>query len=388
MMAPLTADERMIRNAALFNEVAQGSDWLIASLAAAGFGDFCTEDLLVCAALSLGYRTADNVARALQMSPQAVNCVNGSLISRGYLAPRESSDDSGPVVVATERGKAAGSVVWDGIGIKRWADFAFRRNDIIISSPHKNGVTWTQTICALLIFQTPKLPEPLGELSPWLDGQFGLPHDRICAQLGAQEHRRFIKTHLPIIEIPVDPRASYIIVGRHPLDAAISLYHQNHRGTGKRAAEGTSRPEPPGPREWLLRWIDQEGTGQRTTLPRVLDHMSDAWTRRGEQNVILLHYEDLRTNLRGEMRNLAERLGISIPEAIWPTLVKAATFEEMRAAADRLQPFDATAFFRRGTSGYGPELLSSTELAHYYERAAQLAPADLLTWLHRPSGNG
>lgn len=35
------------------------------------------------------------------------------------------------------------------------------------------------------------------------------------------------------------------------------------------------------------------------------------------------------------------------------------------------------------TSGGGRELLTAEELAHYEERAASLAPADLLVWLHR-----
>jgi aryl sulfotransferase len=40
-------------------------------------------------------------------------------------------------------------------------------------------------------------------------------------------------------------------------------------------------------------------------------------------------------------------------------------------------------FFRRGTSGAGRELLSDAELAHYEARVSGMAPADLLSWLHR-----
>ena len=42
------------------------------------------------------------------------------------------------------------------------------------------------------------------------------------------------------------------------------------------------------------------------------------------------------------------------------------------------------AFFRRGTSGAGREILSDREVAAYHDRAARLAPADMLTWLHSP----
>jgi aryl sulfotransferase len=49
----------------------------------------------------------------------------------------------------------------------RWAGFPFRAGDIVISTRSKTGTTWVQMICALLIFQTPQLPAPLGRISPW-----------------------------------------------------------------------------------------------------------------------------------------------------------------------------------------------------------------------------
>ena len=48
-------------------------------------------------------------------------------------------------------------------------------------------------ICALLVFQTPDLPESLSELSPWLDWLI-TPRAYVYAQLSAQQHRRVIKT--------------------------------------------------------------------------------------------------------------------------------------------------------------------------------------------------
>jgi hypothetical protein len=90
----------------------------------------------------------------------------------------------------------------------------------------------------------------------------------------------------------------------------------------------------------------------------------------------------------GEMRRLAGRIDITVPGQAWPSLVRAATFDQMRARADQLiGPSSvlksSTAFFRRGRSGAGREVLSAAELAHYRARAAQLAAPDLLRWLHR-----
>ncbi|WP_207918526.1 sulfotransferase domain-containing protein [Saccharopolyspora karakumensis] len=107
----------------------------------------------------------------------------------------------------------------------RWDDFPLREGDIVISAPAKSGTTWVQMMCALLIFQEPELPQPLSTLSPWLD-QLLVPQEEMYAKLAEQEHRRVIKTHVPLDGLPLDARVSYIVAARHPLDRALSLYHQ------------------------------------------------------------------------------------------------------------------------------------------------------------------
>jgi hypothetical protein len=279
----------------------------------------------------------------------------------------------------------------------RWLGFRFRPGDIVISTRRRTGTTWMQMICALLIFQRPELPAPLWHLSPWLDHTIAPPHD-VYARLAGQPHRRFIKTHTPLDGIPFDPRVTYIVTGRHPLDMFVSLRHQLDNIDQMRPRHPTGNPTPAAPGEplrvSLLRWIGQTGDSGAypESLPKVMWHLSDAWSRRAEPNVLLVHYDDLSADLNGQMRGIARRLGIAVPEARWPALVKAATFERMRNSADLLVPArhgmfkDTASFFRRGTSGAGREILSDAEIAGYHARAAQLAPPDMLRWLHTPSG--
>jgi len=283
----------------------------------------------------------------------------------------------------------------------RWTGFPFRDGDIVISTRSKTGTTWVQMICALLVFQTPDLPEPLARLSPWLDWLV-TPLDDVVARLSAQTHRRFIKTHTPLDGVPVEPRVTYLVTARHPLDMAVSLYHQGDNIDRARLARllgsaepAERRPARQGVHEWLLSWIDADADPQAEldSLPGVLWHVSDAWARRAAPNVALVHYDDLLADLDGQMRRLAGLLDIAVPPAVWPGLVEAATFGAMRSRADRLAPGgvlrDRQAFFRRGGSGAGRELLSAAELARYHARAAALAPDDLLAWLHRePGGAG
>src|SRR4051794_7901875 len=144
----------------------------------------------------------------------------------------------------------------------RWLDFAFRPGDIVISTRSKSGTTWIQMVCALLVFRTPELPAPLAQLSPWLDW-LGAPVDEVYARLEAQAHRRFIKTHTPLDGIPLDPRATYIVVARHPLDMAVSLYHQGDNLDRDRLREMTGQSDAPPRRprpelhEWVLDWVER-----------------------------------------------------------------------------------------------------------------------------------
>jgi aryl sulfotransferase len=282
----------------------------------------------------------------------------------------------------------------------RWLGFRYRPGDIVISTRRRTGTTWMQMICALLIFQSPELPAPLWRLSPWLDHMI-VPLDAVYGQLAEQSHRRFIKTHTPLDGIPLHPQATYIVTARHPLDAFVSLRRRHDHMDHSRLWQLTGQPAPPGPggslRESMLRWIENDGDPRTfpESLPGVMRHLSDAWSRRDEPNVLLVHYDDLSADLEGQMRGIARRLGIAVPEPAWPALVHAATFGRMRDRADMLVPADPgivrdpASFFLRGTPGAGCEVLSGEEMARYHARAAQLAPPGMLQWLHRrPSGAG
>ncbi|MGH9016489.1 MAG: sulfotransferase domain-containing protein [Acidimicrobiales bacterium] len=278
----------------------------------------------------------------------------------------------------------------------RWSDFPFRPGDIVISTRSKSGTTWMQMICALLVLQRPELPEPLGRLSPWLDW-LGIPRDEVYSRLEAQTHRRIIKTHTPLDGVVIDRRATYIVVGRHPLDMAVSLYHHSANIDRARLRQLTGQPEPATPapappplHDWLLRWIEADvaPSAQLDSLPGVARHATDAWGRRHQPNVVLVHYDDLVADCESAMHRLAGRLGISVPSEAWPALVRAAGFDEMRARAALTAPdpddilVDHSRFFRRGSSGDGRAALSGVEYRRYRDRLSHLAPPDVVAWLH------
>ena len=289
----------------------------------------------------------------------------------------------------------------------RWEGFELRPGDIVISTPPKCGTTWTQMICALLILQEPELPLPLDTLSPWID-MVTRARKEVFADLQAQEHRRFIKTHTPLDGLPNDPTVTYICVGRDPRDVALSMDHHidNTDVDGflkarQRAAsiDGIDpgpvpprRVRPSSQRERFWQWVEDEtpSTHIGSSLRRTLEHLQTFFGATIDLDVVRLHYDDLKADLEGQMRKLARRLGIDVEENLWPQLVQSATFDSMRARADTTVPgggpehwIDPSAFFSRGTSGQWRELLDETDLERYAARVRTLASVELVEWVHR-----
>ncbi|MGE0621609.1 MAG: sulfotransferase domain-containing protein [Pseudomonadales bacterium] len=281
----------------------------------------------------------------------------------------------------------------------RWAGFEHRPGDILICTSYKAGTTWTQMLCALLIFRSADFGVPLTTLSPWLDLK-ATPIDELLATYEAQTHRRFIKTHTPLDGLPYFPDATYITVGRDPRDVFMSML--NHLGNnnpetqqrifGAQTAQGPPLPEDPNEifRMWLttptFEW-EEDGFPYWSHFR----HARTFWAFRHLPNIHFFHYSDYQADLPGEMRILADALDISIGDHEIARLSAAAGFNAMKSRADELAPDvdhgmwrSNDAFFHKGTSGQWAGVLSDESLA-LYERKKAAQPGMLGEWLEKGS---
>jgi hypothetical protein len=156
---------------------------------------------------------------------------------------------------------------------------------------------------------------------------------------------------------------------------------------------GPLLPSPPRPgseRDRFWQWVDDEtpSTQIGSSLRRTVEHLQTFCDATDTLNVVPLHYDDLKADLEGQMRQLATRLGIHVDEHLWPRLTHAATFESMRRRAEMTVPggpehwIDPAAFFSHGTSGQWCTLLDDTDLTRYAARVRTLASNDLVDWVH------
>jgi hypothetical protein len=282
----------------------------------------------------------------------------------------------------------------------RWEGFEFRPGDIVISTPKKCGTTWTQMLCALLIFDGPAFPEPLERLSPWLD-MCNRPIDQVRSALARQTHRRLIKTHTPLDGLPVRDDVTYVVTGRDPRDAAVSFEHHARnmdyeRFLELRAAAVDAGDTPPArrvagddPLEELRWFMRDDSLVGAPTLAGILHHLNTAWSRRHERTVVLCHYADFTHDLVGELRRLAAALEIDITPERAAELAPESSLDRMRTRAEETAPAasqgnwkDPRAFFRSGGFGEWRDLLTPADGDEYARRVAALVPPDLASWSH------
>ncbi len=283
----------------------------------------------------------------------------------------------------------------------RWDAYRPRDGDIIVTTAPKCGTTWTQMLCALLV-HGPQLPAPLARLSPEFD-RVWIPAETLMDELDAQPWRRVIKTHTPLDGLPYFENVAYVHCGRDPRDAFLSMMEnmQNASEAFKAAVrQRAGLPEdswfPSDPNLCFPVWMttpihswmeDGFPTGSVFHASRAI------WPHRALPNLHLLHYRDLRLDLEGEMRRLAQTLGVGVAADAWPALVDAAGFGAMKARADDVAPgahlgdwASNAAFFASGRLDAWRDVLDEANQALYQELAPTRAEPALRAWLEGGRG--
>ena len=120
----------------------------------------------------------------------------------------------------------------------RWRQFRHRAGDVFVCTAPKNGTTWTQAICNLLLTGDPETGSGSGTTSPWIELTLeGI--DDLNARMDAMPGRRVIKSHAPMDGIIWWPDVTYFCVCRHPLDMYFSVLKH---GENQRAPEANPVP--------------------------------------------------------------------------------------------------------------------------------------------------
>ncbi len=276
-----------------------------------------------------------------------------------------------------------------------WNDFKFRGDDIVIATYGKSGTTWMQQIVSQLIFNGEEGIN-VGALSPWVDLRI-MPKEALLG-LEAQTHRRFMKTHLPADAMVIKPEVKYIYIARDGRDAAWSAY--NHLARFKpeifdvfNTMPGRVGPElqPPGPsvHQFYRDWMRMDGH----PLWPFWDNIRSWWNIRHLPNIMLMHFNDLKRDLPGAIREIAAFLEIKVDDENFARIVEHCGFDYMKNNAALMAPMGGAIwqggggdFINKGTNQRWREVLTPAEVRDYDARAlAELGP-DCAAWLEMGRG--
>ena len=280
--------------------------------------------------------------------------------------------------------------VWDST---RLNDFPFRNDDIMIATWSKSGTTWMQQLIAQLVFQGD--PEAYGQaLSPWPEFRL-LPADEHYAIAEAQDHRRFIKTHSPFNCLPYNPEIKYLFVGRDARDVAWSMYHHHNSFRDETYAMFNNAPGLAGCRlepldcdvhEYYRRFLDNGYFFSQSDAP-FWSCIRSWWEVRQLPNILLLHFNNLKTDFGREARRVAEFLEIDVPEETWPDILAHCHINYMRELSKKFEVLDVIfdgggkKFINQGTNGRWKEILSQQEIDRCDEIAAIELGKECAQWL-------
>ncbi|XP_014678846.1 PREDICTED: estrogen sulfotransferase-like [Priapulus caudatus] len=149
-----------------------------------------------------------------------------------------------------------------------------------------------------------------------------------------------------------DLQRTIVYVSRNPKDTAVSLYHFTKGfdlspfGVHNDFANSTF-PE-------FYKYYMQG----KCNYGEYWQHQVDFWERRHWENIFFVKYEDMKKDLKGEVRRVANFLGKILSEEKIDKIVEATTFSSMKRnntvnytgmKAARTQ--DATPFMRKGVAG-------------------------------------
>lgn len=112
------------------------------------------------------------------------------------------------------------------------------------------------------------------------------------------------------------------------------------------------------------------------------------WRIRELPNLLLIHFNDLKRDMSGEMRRIARFLDIPINEARWPDIIKYCSFDWMKNNATKSVPMGgafwdegAKVFINKGVNGRWMDTLTADDSAQYEARAVNELGLECAGWL-------
>lgn len=263
---------------------------------------------------------------------------------------------------------------------KIWSSLPFRDNDIIIASTIKSGTTWLQQIISQLVFKG-NFNGKMNNVSIWLDTLRNLNEEEIIELIEKQEHRRFLKTHSPasIVLNNRNKNTKYIFITRDFRDVVWSFY--NHFINSKYVVKENNEfidtirrmKKSSNPYEFWNITMENIDFFKKCKSYKIIwsyFHTIKTWLEnKNNDNILILHFNDLKKDLKGNIIKISEFLGYDYDEEIMDEVYKKSTFEWMKDNSKKCAPVlfknNSSNFINKGTNKRWKNSLTQDDILKY-----------------------
>ena len=211
--------------------------------------------------------------------------------------------------------------------------------DIFVATQMKCGTTWMQQIVYEILHKgegdlTDKGHGHLYAVSPWIEAVDGVSLEK--APLLGPQGNRILKTHLPTKLCPYSESAKYIYVTRHPVSCFASVADYFQLMTGFLAP----------PTSQLVDWYCSDKMWWLSWPENVAGWWD--WAQ-GRKNVLFFHFEEMKRNLAGAVRKVAQFLGVDLTGEELKKVVQKSDFEFMKENEELFEMSPPNLFSVSGT---------------------------------------
>lgn len=233
---------------------------------------------------------------------------------------------------------------------KIWQTINMKKDDIVIASTVKSGTTWLQQIVAQLIFKG-EFNGVLNETSIWIDTLLERSEKEIIEILKNQNHRRFMKTHSPasvVLTKNNKHKGKYIFITRDFRDVVWSFQH-HFRNSGHKLNEKSKDYElnkklkdtENGYQFWQL-VVDHKHLFKEHSHYKIIwsyFNTVKSWLEVAKKNnVLILHFNDLKTDLRGNIIKISKFLDLNYDNDLIDKVYEKCTFQWMKQNSHKCVP--------------------------------------------------
>jgi len=212
-----------------------------------------------------------------------------------------------------------------------------RNGDVWIAVPAKSGTNWMMNIVHQLLTGGDASFDSIYDVVPWPEfverpGQNPQEVlDRIAAMPAGR--RRALKTHagpaaLPFIKTGSGKDVKYVVVARNPEEALVSfkVFLDQHTDA---FYDLWKVPRGAMTRSDFVTWF-REVVVPKEMAGMFFGPIAAWWPLRHEKNVLLMHFADMKRDLAGATRKVADFLGVKPSAAEWAQIDEHVSFDWMK----------------------------------------------------------